>query len=293
MLRYNETLPTEIHRKIRSLEHIHFYKASEFRTIMLYVGIVLLKDFLPKNEYELFSKLFCAVTICSAKRYASYLPLARTLFIEYIEGHIAIYGLDSITSNIHNLSQVVDDVELFGELDQFNAYEFENSLHLMKLLLKQCNKPLEQLARRLYEISTTARLKSYKNEETKNFPNLKEHFNTTNTIAYRKLELANILLSDHIKNRWIMLNDNEQTIIQFVYAFKNGNKICFRGQPLEIASKENFFVRPFNSSNLNIFLYSSIELCDAKNYDLSQVKAKLFCLPYRNKFVFMPLLHTL
>lgn len=170
MLRYNETRPIEIHRKIRPLSQIHFFKATEFRTIILYLGIVLFKDFLPRNEYEMFLKMFCAVLICPTKKYAPYLPLARTLFIEYIEVYIATHGVGSITSNIHNLSYVVDDVELFGELSTFSAYEFENCLHLMKLLLKQCNKPLEQLARRLHEIALTTRPTSSENNSVVSFP---------------------------------------------------------------------------------------------------------------------------
>lgn len=297
MIRCNDTLPIEIHRKVRSLKHIHFFKATEFRTIILYIGIVVFKDFLPKAEYELFLKLFCAVSICSSNRYASYLALARTLFIEFIEGHIEIYGLGSITSNIHNLSHVVDDVELFGELSEFNTYEFENSLHLMKLLLKQCNKPLEQLARRLHEIATATRLNLCQNSEKVSFPNLKDQFicpSEPNSLAYRKIEFkSNMLISNDIKNRWLMLNDKDQTVVKFDYAFKGENKYTFRGCPLDCAAKHNFFERPFNSMYLNIFLYDSIAIGESKNYDFTQVKSKLFCLPYKNKFVFMPLLHTL
>lgn len=58
LVRYNETLPTEIHRKIRSLRHILLWKGTEFRTVMMYVGIVLLKDFLPQNKYDLFIKRY-------------------------------------------------------------------------------------------------------------------------------------------------------------------------------------------------------------------------------------------
>lgn len=297
MLSCNETLPIEIHRKVRALKHVHFFKATEFRTIILYIGVVVFKDSLPKNEYDLFLKLFCAVTICSTKKYAFCLPLARTLFIEYIEGYIALYGLGSVTSNIHILSHVVDDVELFGELSNFNTYEFENCLHLMKLLLKQCNKPLEQLARRLHEISIATQQSSCKSGKEIVFPNFKDQFvctSTPNSIAYRKVELkCSILISADNKNRWLMLNDAEQTIVRFEYAFKTGNKYIFCGYPLHTDSKQNFFTRPFNSAHLNIFLYNSIRVSESINYDFSQIKAKLYCLPYENKFIFMPLLHSL
>lgn len=189
LIQYNENLPMEIHRKIRILQYIHFFKGTEFRTILLYAGIVAFKTFLPSSEYELFLKLFCAVTICSTKHYRSYLPLARELFIEYIEGFIDLCGLDSITSNIHNLSHVVDDIETFGDLTSINAYEFENALHHMKILLKQCNKPLEQLARRLHEISSRKAPISFVNDND-NFPKVNCQFvcnEAPNIVAFRKI----------------------------------------------------------------------------------------------------------
>lgn len=96
-------------------------------------------------------KLACAVRICSKRAYVESLDLARVLFTEYIEGYIDLYGTDSVTSNIRHLSHIVDDVETLGDLSTINAYEFENALYHMKMVLKQCNRPLEQLARRISE----------------------------------------------------------------------------------------------------------------------------------------------
>lgn len=151
MNKCNASRPFEIHRKIRTLDHIKFWKGSEFSTFLHYVGIVVLKNHISNQEYELFLKLYCAVTICSTEAYTHYLPVARNLFIDFIENHIDIYGEQSITMNIHNLSHVVDDIENFGPLNILSAYEFENYLHDLKLNLKPGDKPLEQIARRILE----------------------------------------------------------------------------------------------------------------------------------------------
>lgn len=50
---------------------------------------------------------------------------------------------------MHNLSHLVDEVRKFGVLQSFNAYPFENKLHMIKNLLRQGNNPLAQIARRL------------------------------------------------------------------------------------------------------------------------------------------------
>lgn len=156
LLSCNETKPSEIHRSIRSLKHLRHWKGTEFRTILLYVGIVVFKDYFGENDdnvYKLFLTLFCAVTICSTKSYTQFLPKARDLFVEFNEMHIDTYGEHSMTNNIHLLNHIVDDVEYLGDLTTINAYQFENALHQIKMRLKQCNRPLEQISRRLYEIS--------------------------------------------------------------------------------------------------------------------------------------------
>lgn len=152
---FNDTKPKEIHRKIRDLSHLHHWKGTEFRAFLLYYGIVILKGNIPSDEYDNFLWLFCAVTICCADKYRQNLPKARELFVEYIEMYSEIYGPCKVSSNVHNLCHVVDDVERFGCLDTISAYDFENRLHHIKLNIKQCNKPLQQIARRLTEQTNT------------------------------------------------------------------------------------------------------------------------------------------
>lgn len=44
LLSFNETIPCELHRSIRSLDCLSFWKGLEFRTFLLYLGPVVLKD---------------------------------------------------------------------------------------------------------------------------------------------------------------------------------------------------------------------------------------------------------
>lgn len=53
----NKELPNDINRKVRSLQFIKFWKATEFRTTLLYLGIVLFKDVLDEIEYDHFLHL--------------------------------------------------------------------------------------------------------------------------------------------------------------------------------------------------------------------------------------------
>lgn len=79
------------------------------------------------------------------------LPVARAMLLQFIEIFSEIYGEHHLTSNVHNLSHVVDEVERFGELDSFSAYSFENGLGKIKRLLRSGNRPLAQIAKRINE----------------------------------------------------------------------------------------------------------------------------------------------
>lgn len=122
----NSTRPNDISRAIRGLKYLNYWKGTEYRTLLVYTGMVVLKDILNEAAYEHFMILSCAVRILSSKEYNRYVPLARVLLIDYIEKFKHIYGKDSISSNVHNLCHVVDDVLKFGPLPNISSYPFEN-----------------------------------------------------------------------------------------------------------------------------------------------------------------------
>ncbi|RLU15333.1 hypothetical protein DMN91_012327 [Ooceraea biroi] len=85
----NDTKPMDFQRSIRTLKCLKFWKGSEYRVFLLYLGPVILKDFLLSEVYEHFLHLSTAVTILSCKYYSQYLDIAETLltFKKHL-GHI-------------------------------------------------------------------------------------------------------------------------------------------------------------------------------------------------------------
>lgn len=128
----NTCMPNEIHRSVRALDTLSYWKRTEYRTFLLYLGPVVLKDYLQPHIYKHFLQLFCAVTICTSDIYSEVLHVADSLFKDYIEGYIQIYGKDTISSNVHNLCHVVNDIRRFGNLTSISAYPFENMLYFLK-----------------------------------------------------------------------------------------------------------------------------------------------------------------
>lgn len=283
----NKMCPLELHRTIRELDEIKFWKGTEFRTFLHYTGIVALKNRVTQPEYEMFTTLFCAVTICSSNMYTKLLPAARKLFIDFIETHIDLFGESSITINIHNTSHVVDDVEMFGPLDTISAYPFENYLYQLKRKLQPGKFPLQQIARRIIEAEQCKK----KLSSVERFPVLEDDFLLPDgNLVYKSLKYkAGGTLTSTAKNKWFLTTSNN--IVEFEYVITDVNrKTLIRGSPLK--NSKNFFVKPFDSKHLNIFL-SDGDKNEPQYFELNNIKAKMFCIPYENKFVFTPLLHTL
>ena len=110
-----------------------------------------MKDFLSVEVYEHFLMLVLAVTIISCETHLKFLSVSETLQNDYIEMYIDIYGIDSISSNVHNLCHVIDDVRKFGYLPGISSYPFENFLGYIKSLLRSGNRPLAQISKRIIE----------------------------------------------------------------------------------------------------------------------------------------------
>ena len=274
----NLTKPTEIHRAIRGFKFLKFWKGSEYRTFLLYLGAVVLQDFLAIDVYEHFLMLLSAVTILSCEYYKKYLNIADALLKEYIELYIDIYGIDSISSNVHNLCHVVDDVRKFGSLPEISSYAFENYLGYIKSLLRSGNRPLAQISRRIIELSYVTNTPNTKfviklNDEILNFKNM-----------YNSIHMAeDFILSNNAKNKWFLTNSLE--VVSMKYATRIKGQFNIHGNLIKNTS--DFFKKPLRSSNLHIYALP------LKIYTLSDIKCKIFCLKYRNELIFFPLIHAL
>lgn len=293
----NLNKPSEIHRSIRTFDYLNNWKGSEYRTFLLYLGIVLLKDNLPEEEYKHFLLLSCSIILCSSNHYRSHVfaksggkSLVGVLLENYIEGYIHIYGEHAVSSNVHNLCHIVEDVQRFGELNSFDAYPFENTLGLVKQKLKTGNKPLEQIARRIFEINSVLTNESIvHNSIIITTPELQ--FSTTinqikvyKTVKFRSFRLSIRKFGD----KWFQLNDGR--VIEFCYATNHRGEVNIFGY--EINDLNNFFSEPFSSSNIHIYI-SDGRRGKQIRCKYEEIRCKHFCLMYKNQYVFQPLLHTL
>lgn len=148
-------MPTDIHRAIRGLDSVRKWKGTEYRTVLLYVGMALFEEVLDEDEFNHFMILSVAVRICSSSMYKNYIPIAEKMFKNYVQNYGRLYGEHTIGSNVHLLNHIVEDMNAhnINNLINISTYPFENCLRLIGLSLKHGYLPLEQISRRIIEKS--------------------------------------------------------------------------------------------------------------------------------------------
>lgn len=294
----NKYLSSDINRRIRSLNFIKHFKATEFRSILLYTGLVIFKSVLPKHIYIHFVRLCLATRLVSCRTYVKHSnlkELARLLFSEYFRDFIKYYGADSVVSNIHYIIHIMDDVDHLGTLEENSTYPFENHLREMKLRTQATNMPLQQVTRRIVELSLDSEnnfLQSkYVAKESVN--ELKYEIIESNSLLkkFRFIQITkNVFISTRkIGDSWFITRDNK--IIQMKYAFVRDSSFFICGN--EIQNKMIFFNEPFPSNLVDIYLSDLKKDENSTEHEIKSIKSKIICIPNGDQYVLIPVLHSI
>ena len=129
-------LPKEFNRKGRPLQDICYWKATEFRTFLLYTGIFILRNILPDNKYKHFLYFHVAIRIlCNPKSTPGQIRFAGEALVHFVTNFSVLYGDHHIVYTIHSLVHLANDVLIHGPLDSFSCFGFESYLGKVKRLL--------------------------------------------------------------------------------------------------------------------------------------------------------------
>lgn len=296
----NKNLSSDINRQVRSLKFIKYFKATEFRTILLYTGLVIFKTTLPKHIYEHFLHLCLAVRLISCRTYVkseNLKRLARVLFLEYFKSFINYYGPESIVSNIHNIIHIMDDVDHLGPLTEISTYPFENYLRGIKLRTQASKMPLQQITRRIIELSIDSENGLLNSKYVPSgqkiwMPELKYELIESNSVL-QKFRFIRITPNTFISTRkvgdsWFITVDKK--IVQMKYAFEKGNSFFICGNQLK--NKTDYFKSPYSSHFTDIYLCNQDRDEDTV-HKIESIKSKMICIPNENEYVLIPLLHSI
>lgn len=151
ILNFKDFRPSEFARDCRSLEFLNYYKATESRQILLYGCVSFLEGLVDDHIYYMWLLLHCAVRLMAEG--SERVDQAEVLLTEFVELYPSVYGENSVTYNIHVLLHLPFFVRLYGALDDFSAYKFENCIQGLKKCIGKANNPLQQIYNRTEERS--------------------------------------------------------------------------------------------------------------------------------------------
>lgn len=127
------------------------WKATEFRLFLLYLGPIVLKPVLEIAKYLHFLSLFTAIRLLCENK-SEHIAYAKRLLHYYVQKFGMFSGKEYLIYKVHNLIHLAD-VLLFGKLDDFSAFKFENKFTEVKKKLKTSRLPLQQIYNRVIEES--------------------------------------------------------------------------------------------------------------------------------------------
>jgi len=132
-------IPCEFSRKLRSLHELPYWKTTEFRLFLLYLIPVVLQNVGITQDIFLMMLLVTMGILASSLYMPSMINYAEDLLKSYVEQFSDLYGGEHISYNVHSLIHLVDDCRVYGVLDNFSAFTFENSFQSFKCKLIKKN----------------------------------------------------------------------------------------------------------------------------------------------------------
>jgi hypothetical protein len=131
-LRVSTFIPSDFQRRLRSFKELLHFKATEFRTLVLYLGPYLLKDFLLPQFYEHFLFLHFAIYVYVSSRHKHLYSHAQRCIEIFVHRMSELFGTNSLSYNTHVIHHLYEFLASHGPLDNFSAFPFENYLSLIK-----------------------------------------------------------------------------------------------------------------------------------------------------------------
>lgn len=150
---FKKFMPKDFQRKPRGVDEVNRWKATEFRTFLLYFGPIVLKNIINKRCYNNYFCLHVSMTLLLTPNVMSerYLNFCQQILEYFIKIFGKMYGTEHISHNIHALQHICDDYKHFGPLDNCSCFPFENHMSKLKKYIRKSHQPLQQVVKKYTE----------------------------------------------------------------------------------------------------------------------------------------------
>jgi len=287
----------EFSRKPRKLEEVCRWKATEFRSFLLYLGPIVLNGLVNDSCFKNFMALNIAMIILLSPHHSSFVDYASEMLNYFVKTFEKIYGQHLMSHNVHGLLHLTEDYNNYGPLDNCSTFPFENYMQTLKGMLRKPHKPLEQVIMRYNE---GANLNFTSNSEKEPHvqglllgPHNKGPLINGISIdpQYSSFILGNCKVKSTIDADSYFYTKNYEIVklVNITYSKMSGNGILIGRQFKE---KENFYLKPINSSLLKIYKVKHLSK-NLQHWDISEAKTKVMIMPCNDELVAFPLLHSI
>lgn len=267
LIEFKNFRPQEFARDCRSLNLLSKFKATELRQFLLYGSPVFLKGLVSEAIYNHWLLLHVAIRLLANNRLTpNCINVAEKLIEKFVRDYPKIYGKFSVVYNVHVLLHIPYYVRLYGPLDSFSAYKFENFIQRLKKCVLKGNQPLQQIFNRLEE-----RYNNYPESlEISKFNKIKIKSNGNDSYV------GVIEDGEIIPVKVIRMERRDRT--NYIHAVK-----CLNVGPL--------FLSPIDSSAIGEVTYSGISTMP-QQFKMSDVQFKYCRIPCGDHFALSPILHS-
>lgn len=205
--------------------------------------------------------------------------LAQGLLEEFVSLFGELYGSSHIVYNVHSLLHLVDDVKLYGPLDNYSAFPFESYMHTLKSMLHRNNNPLPEICNRVEE--------SYYCHDIRTSVEDKVKFKKPDKFVqckYYEILFFKFVINCKKRDQWFM--GANQDIYKFEYCKLENNVHVVYART--IVRKSSFYNVPISSDKFGIYKSNGV-LSEIVSVSLKMIDKKVFAMLIDNEFVFAPL----
>lgn len=289
------SLPSEFNRPVKDIRQHKQFKCHQHRSFLLYLSIVVLKNVLPKFQYEHFLLLFVGIRILSDEnQFKLNNSVAKSMLKDYVEILGSNFGKFRLIFSFHMLIHLADECLIQDEpLDRFAMWEFETANAKLKAFTRRQGAYLQQSYNRtieLYKNSSKVVVESNYPRLTLEVSNSFDKINQQFKKSFLRIEFKKFTLDTTNGNCWFSSTSGEIFKFEKLTEIKVNNTKKIKIQGRAIINKHNFFEKPLSSSFLNIFECSDKKLAKSVEIDVKEVDSKIFMIQNGDTMVFIPLL---
>ena len=256
-------MPSDFNRQPRPLSELCHWKSTEYRQFVLYHGPLVLRGIVHTKCYDHFLLLHVAMSLLLKSQPTNdNINDARKYLQSFVKASKTFYGSTFNVYNIHSLPHIADDATRYGSLNNVSAFKYENFMQELKKNVRNGTNPVAQIVKRMSERSSVC-------------PNIDND---------KKLKSK---LKPFSKDSFFFDINGDLCIAQHVSDVSVDCKV------IKKRNLAPFYLKPIDSRLLSIYYAKNFFNLETERRLIphSSVDKKAIRLPYKNDFVFFPLLH--